>query len=65
MGGINRRPDDNRHDDGFDNYGFDDDGFNDDGSDTTPYVTQYTSDDEDYIKNNKKNMIIYCLNIFN
>ena len=65
VGGINRRPDDNRHDDGFDNYGFDDDGFNDDGSDTTPYVTQYTSDDEDYIKNNKKNMIIYCLNIFN
>ena len=54
-GGVNRRPDDNRHDDGFD----------DDGSDTTPYDMPYTSDDEDDIKNNKKNMIIYCLNIFN
>ena len=43
-GGVNRRPDDNSHDDGFD----------DDGSDTTPYDTPYTSDDEDYIKNNKK-----------
>ena len=44
------------------------DGFDDDGSDTTPYDTPYTSDDgddEDDIKNNKKNMIIYCLNIFN
>ena len=59
-GGVNRRPDDNRHDDGFD-----DDGFDDDGSDTTPYDTPYTSDDEDDIKSNKKNMIIYCLNIFN
>ena len=41
-GGVNRRPDDNRHDDGFD----------DDGSDTTPYDMPYTSDDEDDIKNN-------------
>ena len=69
VGGVNRRPDDNRPDDnrpddGFDGDGFDD-GFDDDGSDTTPYDTPYTSDDEDDIKNNKKNMIIYCLNIFN
>ena len=48
-GGVNRRPDD---------------GFDDDGSETTPYDTPYTSDDEDAIKN-KKNMIIYYLNIFN
>ena len=74
-GGVNRRPDDNRpddnryddnrHDDGFDDDGFDDDGFDDDGPDTTPYDTPYTSDDEDDIKNTIKNMIIYCLNIFN
>ena len=73
--GVNRRPDDNRpddnrHDDGFDDDGFDDDEFDDDeldddGSDTTPYDMPYTSDDEDDIKNSKKNMIIYCLNIFN
>ena len=48
-GGVNRRPDDNRHDDNRH-----DDGFDDDGSDTTPYDTPYTSDDEDDIKNNKK-----------
>ena len=58
-GGVNRRPDDNRHDDnrhddGFDDDGFDDDEFDDDGSDTTPYDTPYPSDDEDDIKNNKK-----------
>ena len=70
-GGVNRRPEDNRpdgnrpDDDGFDDDGFDDHGFDDDGSDTTPYDTPYTSDDEDDIKNNKKNMIFYCLNIFN
>ena len=62
--GVNRRPDDNkpddnrhddnRHDDGFDDDGFDDHGFDDDGSDTTPYDTPYTSDDEDDIKNSKK-----------
>ena len=51
-GGINRRPYDNRHDDD----GFDDDGFDDDGSDTTPYDTPYTSDGEDDIKNNFKNI---------
>ena len=56
-GGVNRRPndnrpDDNRSDDGFDDE-FDDYGF-DDGSDTTPYDTPHTSDDEDDIKNNKK-----------
>ena len=70
-GVVNRRPDDNRpddgfdddrfDDDGFDDDGFDDDEFDDDGSDTTSYDTPYTSDDEDDIKN----MIIYCLNIFN
>ena len=40
----------------------DDDGFddNDYGSDTTPYDTPYTSDDHD---DDKKNIIIYCLNI--
>ena len=69
-GGVNRRPDDNRHDDnrhddGFDDDGFDEDEFDDYGSDTMPYDTPYTSDDEDDIKNNKKNIIIYCLNIFN
>ena len=79
-GGVNRRPDDNRHNDNRHNDnrhndnrhndnrhddGFDDDEFDDDGFDTTPYDTPYTSDDEDDIKNNKKNMIIYCLNIFN
>ena len=70
-GVVNRRPDDNKpddgidddrfDDDGFDDDGFDDDEFDDDGSDTTSYDTPYTSDDEDDIKN----MIIYCLNIFN
>ena len=42
----------------------DDDGFddNDYGSDTTPYDTPYTSDDDD---DDEKNIIIYCLNIFN
>ena len=64
-GGVNRRPDDNRPYDNRHDDGFDDDEFDDDGSDTTPYDTPYTSDDEDDIKNNKKNMIIYCLNIFN
>ena len=64
--GINRRPYVNRHDvDGFDDNEFDDDEFDDYGSDTTPYDTPYTSDDEDDIKNSKKNIIIYCLNIFN
>ena len=69
-GGVNRRPndnrpDDNRPDDEFDDDSFDDDSFDDDSFDTTPYDTPYTSDDEDDIKNNKKNMIICCLNIFN
>ena len=53
VGGVNRRPDDNRPDDGFDDDSFDDDSF-----DTAPYDTPY-------IENNKKYMIIYCLNIFN
>ena len=64
-GGVNRRPDDNRPDDNRPDDGFDDDSFDDDSFDTTPYDTPYTSDDEDDIKNNKKNMIIYCLNILN
>ena len=69
-GGVNRRPndnrpDDNRPDDEFDDDSFDDDSFDDDSFDTAPYDTPYTSDDEDDIKNNKKNMIICCLNIFN
>ena len=56
-GGVNRRPDDNRPDDGFDDDSFDDDSFDDDSFDTS-YDTPYASDDEDDIKNNKKNMII-------
>ena len=45
----------------------DDDGFddNDYGSDTTPYDTPYTSDDDDDDDDDEKNIIIYCLNIFN
>ena len=62
--GVNRRPNDNRTDDNRSDDGFDDDSFDDDSFDT-PYDTPYTSDDEDDIKNNKKNMIIYCLHIFN
>ena len=59
VGGVNRRPDDNRHDDnrhddGLDDDGFDDDGFDDDGSDAASYDTPYTSDDEDDIKIIKK-----------
>ena len=54
-GGVNRRPDDNRPDDNRPDDGFDDDSFDDDSFDTTPYDTPYTSDDEDDIKNNKKN----------
>ena len=64
-GGVNRRPNDNRPDDNRPDDEFDDDSFDDDSFDTTPYDTPYTSDDEDDIKNNKKNMIICCLNIFN
>ena len=55
-GGVNIRPNDNRADDRFNNDGFNDnDSFND-GSD---------DDGSDDIKNIKKNMLIYCLNIFN
>ena len=56
-GGVNRSPDDNRPDDGFDDDSLDDDSFDDDSFDTS-YDTPYASDDEDDIKNNKKNMII-------
>ena len=60
-GGVNIRPNDNRADDGFENDGFDDnDSFND-GSDDDGSV----DDGSDDIKNIKKNMLIYCLNIFN
>ena len=60
-GSVNIRPNDNRLDDGFDNDGFDnngsdDDGFDDNGSD---------DDGSDNIKNILKNILIYCLNIFN
>ena len=56
-GGVNRRHDDNRHDDDeFDDDEFDDDEFDDDEFDTTPHDTPYISDDEDDIKNNKKNI---------
>ena len=47
VGGVNRRHHDNRPDDNRPDHGFDDD-----VSDTTPYDTPYTSDDEDDIKNN-------------
>ena len=60
-GGVNIRPNDNRADDGFENDGFDDnDSFND-GSDDDGSV----DDGSDDIKNIKKDMLIYCLNIFN
>ena len=61
-GGVNRRPNDNRPDDNRPDNGFDDDSFDATPYDT-PYDTPYISDDEDVIKNNKKN--IYCLNISN
>ena len=71
-GGVNRRPNDNRPNDNRpngnrpdDNDGFDDDSFDDASFDDDSFDTPYTSDDEYDIKNNKKNMIIYCLNIFN
>ena len=63
-GGVNRRPNDNRPDDGFDDDSFDDDSFDDDLFDDDSFDKPYTSDDEDDIKNNKKNIIIYCLNVF-
>ena len=60
-GGVNIRPNDGSDNDGFDNDGFDDNGSLDDGSDDDG------SDDDgsDDIKNIKKNILIYCLNIFN
>ena len=70
-GGVNIRPNDN---DGFDNDGFDNDGFDngsdDDGSfdDDGSLDDDSSDDDDDYsddIKNIKKYIIIYCLNIFN
>ena len=59
-GGVNRRLDDNGPNDVFEDDSFDDDSFDNDLFDKP-----YTPDDEDDIKNNKKNIIIYCLNIFN
>ena len=53
-GGVNRKPDDNRHDDNRHDDNRHDDGFDDDKFDTTPYDMPYTSDDENDIKNNKK-----------
>ena len=58
---LDDRPDD-RSDDRPDD---DDDSFDTTPYDTTPYDTPYMSDGKDDIKNNKKNIIIYCLNIFN
>ena len=55
-GGVNRIPNENSPDDGFDYDSFDDDSFD---------TTSDDEGDEDDIKNNKKNMIVYCLNIFN
>ena len=55
VGGVNRIPNDNSPDDGFDYDSFDDDSFD---------TTSDDEGDEDDIKNNKKNMIVYCLNIF-
>ena len=63
--GVNRRPNDNRPDDNRPDDNRPDDNRPDDDSFDKPYDTPYTSDDEHDIKNNKKNMIIYCLNIFN
>ena len=48
VGGVNRRPNDNRLDDGFDDDSFYDNSFDDDSFDKV-----YTSDDEDDIKNDK------------
>ena len=62
--GADRRPNDNRPDDGFDNDGCDD-GFHNDGFDDGSYDGDSDYEDEDDIKNIKKNIIIYCLNIFN
>ena len=65
-GGVNIRPHDNRPADGFDNDGFDDDGFDDDGSEDDGSDDDGSDDDgSDDIKNIKKNILIYCLNIFN
>ena len=65
-GGVNRRPDDNRpDDDSFDDDSFDNDSFDNDSFDDNLFDKPYTSDDEDDFKNNNKNIIIYCLNIFN
>ena len=42
-----------------------DDGFHNDGFDDGSYDGDSDYEDEDDIKNIKKNIIIYCLNIFN
>ena len=65
-GGVNIRPNDNRPDDGFDNDGFDNDGFDNDGFDNNGFDNDGFDDDgSDDIKNILKNIVIYCLNIFN
>ena len=74
-GGVNIRPNDNRPDDGFDNDGFDNDEFDDDDDDDDSFDDGSDDDDSfddgsdddgsDDIKNILKNMLIYCLNIFN
>ena len=65
VGGVNRRPNDNRPNDNRSDDNRPDDGFDDDSFDDDSFDTPYTSDDEYDIKNNKKSIIIYCLNIFN
>ena len=74
-GGVNIRPNDKRPDDGFDNDGFDNDEFDDDDDDDDSFDDGSDDDDSfddgsdddgsDDIKNILKNMLIYCLNIFN
>ena len=72
------RPDDGFHNDGFDNDGFNNDGFDNDGFDNDRFDNDgfdngsdddgsFDDDgsDDDYSDNIKKNIIIYCLNIFN
>ena len=80
-GGVNIRPNNRFDNDGFDNDGFDNDGFDNDrfdndvfdndGFDNDGFANDAFdndgSDDDgsDDIKNIKKNILIYCLNIFN
>ena len=65
-GGVNIRPNDGFDNDGFDNDGFHNDGFDDNGSfDDGSFDDGSFEDGSDDIKNIKKYILIYCLNIFN